>query len=164
MQLSAHPNFGAVHDGDADVASGDMDLGGTPEPVVVGDGQRLVLQLGRNGDEIVRMRGPVEEAVVRVSMKLCVSCHPVRLIERMFALHGVTMSTRIGGMDDDLTPEEIEQIRRRRMVRAAIAVAIVIAMVATLLFPVIVRVVRPTRSPDVVIAIHAGTSWRRMSG
>ena len=66
-------------------------------------------------------------------------------------------------MDDDLTPEEIEQIRRRRMMRAAIVVVIVVAMVATLLFPVIVRVVRPTRSPDTVIAIQAGASWRRMS-
>ncbi|MGB9357254.1 MAG: hypothetical protein WCC01_01740 [Acidimicrobiia bacterium] len=66
-------------------------------------------------------------------------------------------------MDDDLTPEEIEQLRRRRIVRAAIVVVIVVAMVATLLFPVIVRVVRPTRSPDVVIAIQSEVSWRRMS-
>lgn len=66
-------------------------------------------------------------------------------------------------MDDDLTPEEIEQLRRRRIVRAAIVVVIVVAMVATLLFPVIVRVVRPARSPDIVIAIHAEVSWRRMS-
>jgi len=66
-------------------------------------------------------------------------------------------------VDDDLTPEEIEQLRRRRIVRAAIVVVIVVAMVATLLFPVIVRVVRPARSPDVVIAIHAEVSWRRMS-
>lgn len=65
-------------------------------------------------------------------------------------------------MDDDLTLEEIEQIRRRRMVRAAIVVVIVVAMVATLLFPIIVRVVQPTRSPDTVIAIHPGASWRRM--
>ncbi len=65
-------------------------------------------------------------------------------------------------MDDDLTPEEIEQIRRRRMVRAAIVVVIVVAMVATLLFPVIVRFVQPKPAPDTVIAIQAGTSWRRM--
>jgi len=66
-------------------------------------------------------------------------------------------------VDDVLTPEEIEQLRRRRIMRAAIVVAIVVAMVATLLFPVIVRVVRPSRSPDIVIAIHAEVSWRRMS-
>ena len=65
-------------------------------------------------------------------------------------------------MDDELTPEEIEQLRRRRIVRAAIVVVVVVAMVATLLFPVIVRVVRPARSPDVVIASHAEVSWRRM--
>lgn len=65
-------------------------------------------------------------------------------------------------MDDDLTPEEIEQLRRRRIMRAAIVVVIVVAMVATLLFPVIVRVVRPSRSPDVVLAIHDEVSWRRM--
>ena len=67
------------------------------------------------------------------------------------------------GMDDDLTPEEIEQLRRRRIVRSVIVVAIFVAMVATLLFPVIIRVVRPERSPDVIIAIHAEASWRRMA-
>ena len=65
-------------------------------------------------------------------------------------------------VDDDLTPEEIEQLRRRRIVRAAIVVVVVVAMVATLLFPVIIRVVRPSRSPDVVIAIHDEVPWRRM--
>ena len=66
------------------------------------------------------------------------------------------------GVDDDLTPEEIEQIRRRRIVRSVIVVVVVVAMVATLLFPVIVRIVRPTRAPDTVIAIHAEVFWRRM--
>jgi hypothetical protein len=66
-------------------------------------------------------------------------------------------------MDDDLTPEELERLRRRRIVRSVIVVAVVAAMIATLLFPVIVRVVRPARSPDVIIAIHAEASWRRMS-
>ena len=74
-----------------------MDLGGTPEPIVVGDGQRLVLQLGSDRDEIMWMRCPVEEAEVRVCVKLCVPCHPVRLIEHMFDMRGVAMSTRIGG-------------------------------------------------------------------
>ena len=75
------------------------------------------------------------------------------------------MSSRIGknpGMDDDLTPEELEQIRRRRIVRSVIVVVVVVAMVATLLFPVIVRIVRPTRAPDTVIAIHEEVFWRRM--
>ena len=66
------------------------------------------------------------------------------------------------GVDDDLTPEELEQIRRRRIVRSVIVVVVVVAMVATLLFPVIVRVVRPARTPDTVIAIHDEVIWRRM--
>ena len=66
------------------------------------------------------------------------------------------------GVDDDLTPEELEQIRRRRVVRAVIVVVVVVAMVSTLLFPVIVRIVRPTRAPDTVIAVHEEVLWRRM--
>jgi hypothetical protein len=66
------------------------------------------------------------------------------------------------GVDDDLTPEELELIRRRRIVRAVIVVVVVVAMVATLLFPVIVRIVRPARTPDTVIAIHGEVFWRRM--
>jgi len=66
------------------------------------------------------------------------------------------------GVDDDLTPEELEEIRRRRIVRAVIVVVVVVAMVATLLFPVIVRIVRPARAPDTVIAIHEEVFWRRM--
>ncbi|MEN8233334.1 MAG: hypothetical protein ABFR89_00240 [Actinomycetota bacterium] len=65
-------------------------------------------------------------------------------------------------MDDDLTPEELEQIRRRRLVRAAIVIAVVVAMVATLLFPVIVRIVRSPREPDTVLACQAQPDWRRM--
>lgn len=65
-------------------------------------------------------------------------------------------------MDEERTPEEIELDRRRRVIRSVIVIVVVVAMVATLLFPVIVRIVRPSRSPDVVIAIHAEASWRRM--
>ena len=59
---------------------------------------------------------------------------------------------RIRAVDDELTPAELEQIRRRRLVRAVIVVAVVLAMVATLLFPVIVRIVQAPREPDTVIA------------
>ncbi|MEN8113221.1 MAG: hypothetical protein ABFS21_02435 [Actinomycetota bacterium] len=65
-------------------------------------------------------------------------------------------------MDDELTPEELEQIRRRRLIRAAIVIAVVVAMVATLIFPVIIRIVHNPRPPDVVIAGHALVDWRRM--
>ena len=66
------------------------------------------------------------------------------------------------GVDDDLTPEELEQLRRRRIVRSVIVVVVVVAMVATLIFPVVVRIVRPSRTPDTVIAIHDEVIWRRM--
>lgn len=65
-------------------------------------------------------------------------------------------------MIDDFTPEELERMRRRRIVRAAIVIAVVLAMVAALLFPVIVRFVQAPRDPDTVIAIHAGAPWRTM--
>ena len=58
-------------------------------------------------------------------------------------------------MDEELTPQELEQIRRRSVIRAVIVVAVVLAMVATLLFPVIVRIVRTPTEPDTVIAMRA---------
>ena len=73
-----------------------MDLCRTAESVVVRDGQGRVPQFCSNRDEFIRMRGSIEEAEVRVSVKLCVPCHPTRLIERMFDMHGVSKSTRIG--------------------------------------------------------------------
>lgn len=64
-------------------------------------------------------------------------------------------------MDDDPTPEEVERIRRRRVVRTIIVLTVVVAMVAAFLIPVIVRMVRPSRSPDTVIVMHieAEESW-----
>ena len=69
---------------------------------------------------------------------------------------------RIKPMDEELTPEELEQRRRRRFVRSAIVIAIVVAMVATLLFPVIIRVVRAPREPDTVIAMQVEAPCRTM--
>lgn len=58
-------------------------------------------------------------------------------------------------MEDEWSPEEIERLRRRRIVRAVVVVVIVVAMVATLLFPVIVRIIRETGPPDtVIVASH----------
>ena len=65
-------------------------------------------------------------------------------------------------MDDELTPEEIERLRRRRFVRAVIVVAVVLAMVATLLFPVIIRFVQEPREPDTVIAMQVDIPCRTM--
>jgi len=65
-------------------------------------------------------------------------------------------------MDEELTPEELEQRRRRRLVRSAIVIAVVVAMVATLLFPVIVRFVQAPREPDTVIAMQVEVPCRTM--
>ncbi|MEA2010391.1 MAG: hypothetical protein U9N78_06785, partial [Actinomycetota bacterium] len=69
---------------------------------------------------------------------------------------------RIRVMDEELTPEELEQLRRRRIVRSAIVIAVVVAMVATLLFPVIIRFVQSPREPDIVIAMQVGVPCRTM--
>lgn len=69
---------------------------------------------------------------------------------------------RIHQMDEELTPEELEQLRRRRLVRSAIVIAVVVAMVATLLFPVIVRFVQAPREPDTVIVMQVEASCRTM--
>lgn len=69
---------------------------------------------------------------------------------------------RIKGMDDELTQEELEQIRRRRLVRSAIVIAVVVAMIATLLFPVIIRIVQTPREPDTVIAMRVEIPCRTM--
>ncbi|MEA2023982.1 MAG: hypothetical protein U9N79_06785 [Actinomycetota bacterium] len=61
-------------------------------------------------------------------------------------------------MDDELTPEELEQIRRRHLVRSVIVIAVVLAMVAMLLFPVIVRIVQTPREPETVIVMRAEIS------
>ncbi len=66
-------------------------------------------------------------------------------------------------VDDERTPEELEQIRRRRLVRAVIVVAVVLAMVATLLFPVIVRFVQAPREPDTVIAMQVDVLCRTLN-
>ena len=73
-----------------------MDLGRTTEPIVVGDCESGVTQFGSDRYELMRMRGSIEEAEVRMCVKLCVPCHPTRLIEHMFDTHGVSKSTRIG--------------------------------------------------------------------
>ncbi len=61
-----------------------MNLRCASEPVVVGDGEGGVAEFGGTGDKIERVGGPVEEAVVRVCVKLCVSCHNNIVIEHMF--------------------------------------------------------------------------------
>lgn len=69
---------------------------------------------------------------------------------------------RINTMDEDLTPEELEQLRRRHIIRAAVVIAVVVAMVATLLFPVLIRIVRTPTEPDTVIAMRVVVPCRTM--
>ena len=56
------------------------------DPVVVGERERLVAELGRPGGELLGLRGPVEERVRRVCVELDVG-HPSTLYEHMFACH-----------------------------------------------------------------------------
>ena len=69
---------------------------------------------------------------------------------------------RIKTMDEDLTPEELEQLRRRHIIRAAVVIAVVVAMVATLLFPVLIRIVHTPTEPDTVIALRVVVPCRTM--
>jgi hypothetical protein len=87
-RLAIQTHFRSVHDRQADLAGGDVDLCGASEAVVVGDGQGCVAQLARATNEIIGMRGSVQKAVVRVSVEFGVSCHTDTLIEHMFDRHG----------------------------------------------------------------------------
>lgn len=139
-----------------------MDFRRTSKAIVIGDGEGRVAEFGGAGDEIIGVGSPVEEAVVRVCVELRVSCHELIVIERMFDVLRVAQTRQNQGVDDELTPDELEQIRRRRLVRAVIVVAVVLAMVATLLFPVLVRIVQAPREPDTVIAMRAEVPCRTM--
>ncbi len=61
-----------------------MHLDHAAEPVVIGDGERAVPELGGALHEPQRMRSPVEEAVVGMGVELCVPCHVPSVIERTF--------------------------------------------------------------------------------
>lgn len=66
-------------------------------------------------------------------------------------------------VDDERTPEELEQIRRQRLVRSVIVIAVVMAMVATLIFPVIIRIIQSPREPETVIVMLPEAPWRTMN-
>jgi hypothetical protein len=92
-----HPHLRPIHNRETDLACGNVDLGGTAETVVVGDGECHMAQLSGARDEVVRMRSTVEEAEVRMCVELCVPCHGTTLIEHMFDSHGVFKYARIRG-------------------------------------------------------------------
>jgi len=64
---------------------------------------------------------------------------------------------------EEPSPEELARIRRRTLIKRAIVVLVVIAMIATLLVPIIVRVVRAPSEPDGILADTAPIASRRMS-
>lgn len=57
--------------------------------------------------------------------------------------------------DEELTPEELSERRRKQRIRRAIVIVVVIAMIAALAVPVIVRVVKVSNEPDGIVAQHA---------
>jgi hypothetical protein len=61
-----------------------MHLDHAAEPVVIGDAERGVPELGGSFHEPDRVGRPVEEAEVGMGVKLCVPCHSTTLIEHMF--------------------------------------------------------------------------------
>ncbi len=64
--------------------------------------------------------------------------------------------------EDELSPEELARRRRRVVTRRVVVLLVVVAMVATLVVPVIVRVVRAPPEPDHIVAIHGPSESRRM--
>ena len=76
----------AVHDGQMMLGGGLHLLDRPVEPVVIGDGERPVSQLGGHLDEFIGMRGAIEKRVIRVTVQLGVfGSHLQDCIEHMFA-------------------------------------------------------------------------------
>jgi len=82
--LSTHPYLRPVHDGHVEDLRRLMHLDHAAEPVVIGDAERGVPELGGSFHEPDRVGRPVEEAEVGMGVKLCVPCHSTTLIEHMF--------------------------------------------------------------------------------
>jgi hypothetical protein len=64
--------------------------------------------------------------------------------------------------EDELSAEELARLRRRVVVRRVVVLLVVVAMVATLVVPVIVRVVRAPAEPDRIVAVYGPSESRRM--
>jgi hypothetical protein len=65
--------------------------------------------------------------------------------------------------DDELTAEDLARLHRRSIARRVIVILVVIAMVATLIVPVIVRVVRTPAEPKGIVAIRLPIPRDRMT-
>lgn len=64
--------------------------------------------------------------------------------------------------EDEPTAEELARLRRRDVTRRVVVLLVVVAMIATLVVPVIVRVVRTPAEPDRIVAVYALSESRRM--
>ena len=93
--LSTETHFRPVHDGQADHLRCLMHLDHAAEPVVIGDAERAVPELGGPLHEPQRMRSPVEEAVVGMGVELCVPCHALSVIERTFDRNVVGLQSSV---------------------------------------------------------------------
>ncbi len=154
-----------------------MHLDHAAEPVVIGDAERAVPELGGPFHKPQRVRSPVEEAVVGMGVELCVPCHALSVIERTFDRKVVgrqsparpQLALLVAGSDQnrlvDIEPtiEELARLRRKATVRKVIVILVVVAMIAALLVPVIVRVVRAPPEPERILAAQTPIASRRMS-
>lgn len=64
--------------------------------------------------------------------------------------------------EDEPTAEELARLRRRDVTRRVVVLLVVVAMVATLVVPVIVRVVRAPPEPERIVAVYGPSELRRM--
>lgn len=65
--------------------------------------------------------------------------------------------------EDEPTVEELARLHRRAAVRKVIVILVVVAMIAALTVPIIVRVVRAPPEPERILAAQTPFASRRMS-
>jgi hypothetical protein len=82
----AHADFGAVDDGETDLASGMMDFGCAAESIVIGYAQCRVSKFGGDCDHLLGVGGTVEETEIGVTVELCVSNHGHIIVSNICSL------------------------------------------------------------------------------
>jgi hypothetical protein len=65
--------------------------------------------------------------------------------------------------EDELSTEELARLRRRDVTRRLVVLLVVVAMIATLVVPVIVRVVRAPPEPERIVAAQVPSESRKIS-
>ena len=73
------------------------------------------------------------------------------------------MAQPFDAWDEEPTAEELARLRRKALIRRVIVIAVVVAMIATLVVPIILRVVRAPSEPDGILAAQALIPSRRMT-